>query len=235
MTRLTSSASPLPQSRHEDGALQAWAQSFLADLDVGVRDELLSDSRVACFGAGEWLCTPIVEDYCISLVHSGLVRAKVGSADGREVTTRYFAAGQFTALPALLLGGAPSSLQAVTYSEVTIFSPTTFRHLLRTRVDLCYRVAENLAGATFEAVDFLEANLFGSVQQRVSRHLLAMAKPSGSGLVAHTDQASLANAIGSVREVVARALRRLSDAGAISRRRRQIWIDDPVLLRSLAG
>jgi CRP/FNR family cyclic AMP-dependent transcriptional regulator len=214
--------------------LAAWSKSFLAGQDPEVRDALLRDSRVVTYPAGAVISAGGA-DYKVALVHSGRVRAKVTSWDGREVTTRYITAGQFTALPAMLTDGAPSTVEAVTASEVTIFNPNTFRRLLRTRADLCYAVAVYLAKSTYETVMYLEDNLFGSVQQRVSRHLLEMATPTVNGLVVQTDQTELANAIGSVREVVSRALKKLEDAGAIRRYRRQIWIEDPSLLRTFAS
>lgn len=132
----------------------------------------------------------------------------------------------------MLTNGAPSSIEAVTFCEVSLLNPNTFRRLMQTRADLCYQVAVYLAEITYEAVAYLEDNLFGSVQQRLSRHLLEMATPTVNGLLVNTDQTELAHAIGSVREVVARALKKLTDIGAIRRSRRQIWIEDPGLLQS---
>jgi CRP-like cAMP-binding protein len=143
--------------------------------------------------------------------------------------------GQITAVPAMLTHGAPASLHAVTTCEVSLLNPNTFRRLMRTHAALSYQVAVYLAESTYETVAYFEDNLFGSVQQRVSRHLLEMATPTVEGLLVQTDQAELASAIGSVREVVARTLKKLSDTGAIRRSRRQIWIEDPGLLRSLAS
>jgi CRP/FNR family cyclic AMP-dependent transcriptional regulator len=224
----TASSGPSP------AALAAWSKSFLAGQDPEVRDALLGDSRVATYPAGA-IISAGGTDYKVALVHSGQVRAKVTSWDGREVVTRYITAGQFTALPAMLTDGAPSTVEAVTACEVTIFNANTFRRLLRTRADLCYQVAVYLAESTYEAVLNLEENLFGSVQQRVSKHLLEMATPTVNGLVVQADQTDLANAIGSVREVVSRALKKLEDAGAIRRYRRQIWIEDASLLRTFAS
>jgi CRP/FNR family cyclic AMP-dependent transcriptional regulator len=223
-----------PPTGPSPAALAAWSKSFLAGQDPDVRDTILRDSRVMTYHAGAIVSTG-GRDYKVAMVHSGTLRAKVTSWDGREVTTRYITSGQFTALPAMLTDGAPSSVDSVTTSEVSVLNPTTFRRLMRTRAELSYAVAVYLAESTYEAVLHLEDNIFGSVQQRVSKHLLEMATPVANGLVVQTDQTELANAIGSVREVVSRALKKLSDTGAIRRYRRQIWIEDPALLRTLAA
>lgn len=215
-------------------ALSAWSKSFLAAQSPEVRDALLADSRVVLYPAGAVICRGS-KDYTVALVHRGQVRAKITSFDGREATTRYLTAGHITAVPAMLTDGAPATIEAVTTCEVSVLDPNTFRRLLRTRPELCYQVAVYLAQSTYEAVAYLEDNLFSSVQQRVSRHLLEMAVPTVNGLLVQTDQTDLARAIGSVREVVSRALKKLTDTGAIRRSRRQIWIEDPALLQSLAS
>ncbi|WP_073460553.1 Crp/Fnr family transcriptional regulator [Pseudonocardia thermophila] len=224
-----------PGARPSAAALEAWSKSFLAGQDPEVRDALLADSRIATYPAGVCICRGEEGDYRVALIHRGRIRAQITSWDGREVTTRYMTVGHITAVPAMLTHGAPASLHAVTACEVSLLNPNTFRRLMRTHAALSYQVAVYLAESTYETVAYYEDNLFGSVQQRVSRHLLEMATPTVGGLLVQTDQAELASAIGSVREVVARALKKLSDTGAIRRSRRQIWIEDPGLLRSFAS
>ncbi|GAA5039397.1 CRP/FNR family transcriptional regulator [Thermocatellispora tengchongensis] len=225
-------------NRHATGisaaSLEAWSKSFLSGQEPEIRDTLLADSRVVTYPAGTLICRGD-EDYRVALIHRGRIRSKITSWDGREVTTRYATVGHITALPAMLTNGAPASLEAVTFCEVSVLNPNTFRRLMRANADLCYQVAVYLANSTYETVAYLEDNLFGSVQQRLSRHLLEMATPTVKGLLVQTDQTDLAHAIGSVREVVARALKKLSDTGAIRRDRRQIWIEDPGLLQSFAS
>ena len=73
-------------------------------------------------------------------------------------------------------------------------------------------------------------NAFGSVRQRVAAHLLDLAsdhqRPSGR-LVARVSQQELADAAGSVREVVARALRDLRIAGIVATAADSVMILDP--------
>ena len=68
----------------------------------------------------------------------------------------------------------------------------------------------------YEAIDQIVVNAFGTVRQRIARHLLDAAIPGKQGhpVVAVTQQ-DLANAVGSAREVVARFQQRYK------RRRRQ--------------
>ena len=73
-------------------------------------------------------------------------------------------------------------------------------------------------------------NAFGSVKQRVATHLLDLAsaqqRPVGR-LVARVSQQELADAVGSVREVVARALRDFRLAGLVATAPDSVLVLDP--------
>jgi CRP/FNR family cyclic AMP-dependent transcriptional regulator len=77
-------------------------------------------------------------------------------------------------------------------------------------------------------------NAFGSVRQSVAAHLLDLAStqlhPRGR-LVAHASQQELADATGSVREVVARVLRDFRVAGIVATSSDSVLIPDAVRLR----
>jgi CRP/FNR family transcriptional regulator len=81
-------------------------------------------------------------------------------------------------------------------------------------------------------------NAFGSVRQRIAAHLLDLAsdgqRPRGR-LEAHVSQQELADASGSVREVVARALRDLRMAGIVATTAESVVILDPARLHAVAG
>jgi CRP/FNR family cyclic AMP-dependent transcriptional regulator len=66
--------------------------------------------------------------------------------------------------------------------------------------------------------------------QRVARHLLDLAAEGGPELVAPVSQQQLADAVGTVREVVVRVLRDLRRAGVIRTGRDRIVIVDPARL-----
>jgi DNA-binding IscR family transcriptional regulator len=74
------------------------------------------------------------------------------------------------------------------------------------------------------------------VRQRVARHLLDVASThqQGAALVAPLRQQELADATGTVREVVARVLRDLRDAGLVETTRAGVRILDPIGLHAEA-
>ncbi len=85
-------------------------------------------------------------------------------------------------------------------------------------------------------VNEIPRTTFASVRQRVARQLLDLAStnqhdddPNGELAVRITQQ-DLADAVGTVREVVVRTLRQLRDAGVVRTERDRIVLLDPVQL-----
>ena len=82
----------------------------------------------------------------------------------------------------------------------------------------------------YEALQQTAVNTFGSVRQRIAGHLLDIAsaeqRPNGE-LMARVTQQELADAVGSVREVVARVLRDFRRSGLVATRTDSVRVLDP--------
>src|SRR6266508_4362300 len=98
---------------------------------------------------------------------------------------------------------------------------------------VAWAIAEELNRRLDDTLQQTAINAFGSVKQRVAAHLLDLAsaqqRPVGR-LVARVSQQELADAVGSVREVVARALRDFRLAGLVATAPDSVLILDPTRL-----
>jgi CRP/FNR family transcriptional regulator len=167
----------------------------------------------------------------LELVLGGLVRAYVSAPDGRTMTVRYCRAGDLMGVATLYADAKdrPFAIQALSDSELLRLQPTIVRGL----ADRDVRVAAALLAETSERVltfvAELSGNAFATVRQRLSRHLLDLAseRQQGPDLVAPLRQQELADAIGTVREVVVRVLRELREEGVVETGRHGITIHDP--------
>ena len=172
----------------------------------------------------------------LALLVSGLLRLYVTSPEGREVTIRYYREGDALGIASVVAGGAPATLEAVTDSRVVSFQVDVMRHLVKKDVAVANLVAENLAQSAFRIQEMLVDNVFGSVRNRVASHLIDLAVPDRNGsLVAHISHQDLADAIGSVREVVSRVLGVLREEGAVIRDRDGITLVDVPRVYEVAG
>lgn len=167
----------------------------------------------------------------VGLMVSGLLRAFLTTADGRQLTTRYARSGSLLAIPALYLKANPGiNQQALTPSRILATPADHLRAVAERDARVANLFAEENAFRMAQVVHELAANTFGTIRQRLIRHMLDLAAgPGGSSspLVARGTQGALADAVGSVREVVVRALREMREEGLIRTGRDEIELLDP--------
>lgn len=214
--------------------LRAWESSYFTSLSPEIRNAMIHDAFVVTVPAGHAIYEAFGPPK-LALLHHGQARVKVVSKEGRAATVRYAGQGQVIGLPSAIAQGSPVGADAITDCEVSMLNVNTMRRIAASEATLSWLLAEQACQIVFETVEFLGDNLFGTVQQRVSRHLLDLASNAPEGLVVKVEQQELADAIGSVREVVARALRKLREGGLVERHPSGIRISDPSRLHRLAS
>jgi CRP/FNR family cyclic AMP-dependent transcriptional regulator len=128
------------------------------------------------------------------------------------------------------------SIQAMTSSLVVALRVDSLRALLATDPGVARACAEELTRQLYWLLGDISEQAFRSLRQRLARQLLLLATAGpGQDLVVHGRQQELADAIGSVREVVTRNLHELHEEGLIDISRDEITIRDPVALADVAG
>jgi CRP/FNR family transcriptional regulator len=210
-------------------------QSFLAVLPVAVLEQLTADAIRLDVPAGSTIYRE-GEAPRVALVARGLLRVYLTSTEGRQVTIRYARAGGVLGVPVAVAGPVDTGVQALTDVILFILNLATVRALGQADVRLAWALAEEVTRRLYEVLEAFAGNVFGSVRQRVARHLLDLAAEHqrGTTLVAPATQQELADAAGTVREVVARVLREFRDEGLIQTTRQGITLVDPARLHRQA-
>ena len=127
-------------------------------------------------------------------------------------------------------GPAPLNTQALTDSRRLRLDIERLRSLGHHDPEVAWALVEELARNVFALWGELADIAFASVPQRVARHLLEIAATQqgpGGPLTARVSQQELADLVGSVREVVARALRDLRSERIVRVTRAGIVLVDP--------
>jgi CRP/FNR family transcriptional regulator len=211
----------------------AIARSFLAELPQAALDRLLSGAVIESVAAGTTTYRAGGEPRP-SLIVTGLFRSYFAGPDGRQVTVRYARQGDTLGVVAAHGGPAPLHVQALTEATRLRFETDTLRELASSDAQVAYALLGEITNTVYALWHEIAATAFASVPQRVARHLLEIAareqEAEGGPLVAHVSQQELADLVGSVREVVARALRELRDEGIVQVNRGGIIVIDPALL-----
>jgi CRP/FNR family transcriptional regulator len=196
----------------------ALARSFLAGLPPELVGRLRDEGERADYPAGTTVYRAGSAPRA-ALVVRGLLRVFLTSAEGRQVTVRYARPGDVLGIAVLVGGPASTGVQAVEPSGVFRISARTLTAAARNDPRVGWAIAEELNRRLYEVLEQTAVNAFGSVRQRVAAHLLDLASVQPhprDRLVARVSQQELADAAGSVREVVARVLRDFRVAGIVA-------------------
>ena len=227
------SASTLPGDVRD-----AVAASHLRDLPVELLDELLTGSVRCALPAGKIAHHALEPGEYLELVVAGVVRVFVTAPDGRTMTIRYCRRGELLGAMSLFTDSfaEPATKQALVDTQLLRMAPTTVRALAARDLRVARALLVELSERAHGFVNEIPGTAFATVRQRVARQLLdlAAAQPDGGGangeLAVRITQQELADAVGTVREVVVRTLRQLRATGAVRTERDRIVLLDPAQL-----
>lgn len=151
------------------------------------------------------------------------------SPQGREQVLHSISPGETFNDVAVLDGGPnPASAAALTDAVLSVIRRPDIQRLAQTYPVLAWALIESVAKRTRHLVAMVEDLALRSVKSRLARLLLAEAKRAAAGGAIDRSQmvtqAEMAARLGTVREMIGRALRELADAGLIELDRHRIII-----------
>lgn len=211
--------------------LAAIAGSRLAGLSRPLLDDLLDGARLHDVAAGVRIHREGDDVVHVELVVEGLTRVYVTAPDGRTMTVRYCRTGAMMGVLSLYVTPfvMPATTQAVVDTVLLLVRPATVRRLADSDARVAKALLLEVSDRAAAFVAEIGRSAFSTVRQRIARHLLDLAveRQQGADLVASISQQALADAAGTVREVVVRTLREMRHDGLIRTGRAGIAIDEP--------
>ena len=209
----------------------AVAASHLRGLPDELLRELLADAQRVRVPAGQALHRAGEDRRHVELVLLGLVRVYATAPDGRMLTMRYCRTGALMGVLSLYTEAfvMPATTQAVTDAELLAFRPAVVRRLADRDLGMARALLLELSERASTFAVEIGHSAFSTVRQRVVRHLLDLAadRQRDPALVARITQQDLADAVGTVREVVVRTLRELRHDRLVETGRACIVISKP--------
>ena len=215
---------------------------YFASLPDSEVRELAAGLRERHYHAGQVIF--LKGDPCqgLCIVLSGRVRTVTTSAEGREQVLKVFGRGRtFSDIPVFDDGPLPADAVAVTESTIAVIPQRHLLDLLRRHPDVCIDVIRLFASRLRAYKGMIEDLSLRDVVARVARLLLDSARgqttlvEDSASLRLRYTQDEIAAMVGSVREVVQRALKTLEQAGLIEMARGQIRIIDVAALGAWTG
>jgi CRP-like cAMP-binding protein len=238
--------------RFSSAVALAWQDSLMASFPGHVIEALLEDACEATVKTGEIFYRHVEnrETPIVALIGDGLVRTFIEADNGRRVTISYAGPGDVFGAPATVaeLGEAASSPawgrtnsrngiygEALRDTVMLSLSPTQFQLFAQTEVSVASALAMSLAYGAVQTEQILADGLFQSVRARVARHLMDLAVRRDGELVVTASHQEIADAVGSVREVVSRTLVGMRQEGLVCRLDRETLLLDPARLHAIAA
>jgi CRP-like cAMP-binding protein len=175
----------------------------------------------------------------LHIVAEGAVRIYKMSPQGREQVLEQLGPGG-TFNDVAVLDGGPNPASAMAASDVLLWvvDRADIRRLAQAHPELAWALIESIAGRARHLVAMVEDLSLRSVKARLAKLLLAQAQHTAGQAEINRDQmvtqAEMAARLGTVREMVGRALRELADDGLIAFDRYRILILDRARLAEVA-
>ena len=174
---------------------------------------------------------------CVGLyiVESGWLKVIKIGLDGREQVLQTLKPGDvFNAISVFTDAPNQATVAALETSAVWMVRREVLLNLLEEHPPLARQVIQELAGKVQSLIRLVEDLSLRSVEARLARLLLEQAEGESVQRRRWATQAEMASRLGTVPDVVNRALRKLSDGGLIHVERHQIQILDKEGLKTVA-
>jgi CRP/FNR family transcriptional regulator len=206
---------------------------FLTGLDPRSLEELAKECQIVRAEKGEDLF--LEGDPCrgMFLLLSGSLKVFRSVPSGRQQILAIESPGALVAELPLLDGGSyPASCAAMEESRLLLLPADVFEDLLRRHPEIALGTLRVVGRRLRHLVMLVEELSLLEVPQRLAKYLLSTSRRLGPTFTLTLSNQELASRLGTVREIVSRALHRLQDEGLIKISGREIEIVDAKGLRS---
>ena len=208
----------------------------LAGLSEGVARRIADGVTIRRFPRRSVLFRAGDSPAALHFVLAGRVRVARRTSDGLSVLHFEDAGGVLGEIPVFGGGPYPATATAAEPVQCAVLPAAVVERLLREEPEFARFALRRLATRARVVLERLDELSSYTVTARLARHLVALADGSTSReIVLGMSQATLADRLGTAREVLVRSLRALCGAGAIRRvGRSRFVVTDAARLRAMA-
>ncbi len=200
---------------------------YFAQLDPATLEAISRAAIRRSFDAGQVVFLEGEPNSGLYAVQEGWLRSVKISPAGREQVMRFVGPGEMFNEIGVFAGGLNQvTVEALEAAVVWIIPRETLLSLMDTHPSLCRLITQNLAERILHLIGLVEDLSLRTVEERLARLLLEQSRGDLVSRPRWSTQAEMAARLGSVPDVINRALRSLVDEGLIQIERRQITILD---------
>lgn len=202
--------------------------SFLRNVSREALHDLSALASRHQYGAGTMIFCEGEPTAGLYIITHGRVKISRFTAEGREHILHLYAAGS-TFNDVSALDGGPNPATATAFTDATVWRITyeDLRHVTSRHADLAWALIEGIASRTRYLVNLIESLSMRTVKGRLAHLLLEQAKSNQVNEIPRfMTHEEMASHLGTVREMIGRALNSLAAAEIIQVDRHRIIILD---------
>lgn len=211
------------------------AASYFSKLDADTLSLVARTARRQVYQPGQVVLIEGQPNAGLFVIESGWLKVTKISVEGREQVLETLGRGDsFNAVS--VFTGAPNQATVETLEEAIVWlvPRQAMLKLLDDNPALARVIIQELAGRVTHLITLVEDLSLRSVKARLARLLLEHAQDETLPRRRWATQAEMAARLGTVPDVLNRALRKLAEAGLVQVNRHQIEITDPTGLKEIA-
>ena len=208
--------------------------SYFAEVSAEILRKIADATDLRIYNPGEVIFWEGEACAGLHILQSGSVKLFKISRQGRELILRILEEGAtFNGVPVFDNGLNPLNVAALEHCEIWVADVQVIRECMHTHPELAQSVITNLCSNLRTLVEMVEELSFYQVTNRLARLIEELPRERLEGDIdQRLTQDQMAAHLGTVREVVGRALRTLERSGAIQVSRGRIQVVDLGALKS---
>jgi len=203
------------------------AVTYFADLDATTLTAIARVAVKKTYDAEQIVFSEGESSAGLCIVQKGWLKAIKLSPDGREHILNFLGPGEvFNAISVFATDSNPATVMALEQAVVWILPRDVMIQLLKDRPVLAHHIIQDFAARVLHLVTMVEDLSLRTVEARLARLLVEQAANETLPRQRWATQSEMAARLGTVPDVINRALRSLTQEGLINVERHQIQILD---------
>ncbi len=209
---------------------------YFANLDISLIETIAQHMKVQQYDTRQVVFLEGEQDVALYIVRVGWLKAVKTSPDGREQVLHFIGPGEvFNAIGVFVESANPATVIALEPTTVWVIQQTVILKLLDQHPELGRVIIQRLAERVQQLIHMVEDLSLRTIEARLARYLIEQSTEEQLSRPRWATQAEMANRLGTVPDVLNRALRSLAKDNLIRVERHQIQILDYKGLETRAG
>lgn len=200
---------------------------YFANLDITLIETIAQHMKVQHYDTGQVMFLEGGPDVALYIVRTGWLKAVKTSPDGREQVLHFIGPNEvFNAIGVFVESANPATVIALEPTTVWVIQQNTILKLLDQHPELGRVIIQRLAERVQQLIHMVEDLSLRTIEARLARYLIEQSTEEQLSRPRWATQAEMANRLGTVPDVLNRALRSLAKENLIQVERHQIQILD---------